>query len=362
MRKKEKKKKVIDFLLIIVVLTGVFSVAHAEEPMSWRDCLRESAQNHPDLIAIQEKVIQSQADKRIYSSGIFPQLNATLNASTINSSLTGSSSDFGYGVSGTLLVFDGLQNINNIHAASENIKAVEENFKFTSASVRFELRQAFVNLLKAQELINLTQAIYQLRKSNLELISLRYESGTEHKGALLAAKANLSQAIFEINAAKRGLTTAQRKLSKELGRAQFLALVVQGDFEIDENFNTNPDYEKVAEKDPSLLQITAQKNAAGFAVLTSKGYFLPDVVLNAGAAKSDDHWLPQENDTSVGIKVSLPIFSGGANVARLSKARSVYRQLEQTERSQRDAVIYGLEKSWSDFADAFEAVNVQKIF
>ncbi len=350
------------FLLMTMILTVFLPVAWAENQMSWHDCLREAAQNHPDLIATEQQVVQSQADKKISSSGLFPQMNADLNGSTAYSSVTGSNSTFGYGVSGSWLIFDGLQTIHNINAASENSKAAQENFKFTSASVRFELRQAFVNLLKAQQLIDLTQAIYELRKSNLELISLRYESGTEHKGALLAAKANVSQAIFEINAAKRGLTTAQRKLSKELGRSEFSALAVQGELTITENFSANPDFEKIAEKDPSVLQITAQKNAAGFAVLTSKGNFLPAVVLNAAAGQSDDHWLPQENGTSVGVKVSLPLFSGGSNVARLAKARSVYRQFQQAERSKRDAVIYGLEKSWSDFADAFETVNVQGDF
>ena len=180
--------------------------------------MREAAQHHPDLIAAQEDVVQSQADKRIIGSGALPEFTAALNASAANSSTTGSSKTFSYGVAGSMLLFDGLRTPNNIYAASENTKAAKENFKFTSVSVRLALRQAFVNLLKAQELIDLTSEIYQLRKSNLELITLRYESGTEHKGALLTAKANVSQATFEINAAKRGLETAQKQLSKELGR------------------------------------------------------------------------------------------------------------------------------------------------
>ncbi len=351
-----------NFLLTILISAGFSAFASADNSLSWKDCLREAADNHPDLIVAEELVVQSQADKKSTISGALPQFTADFNASTVNLSTTGSTNVFGYGVSGSLLLFDGFKTPNNIDAASENIKAARESFKFTSSSVRFALRQAFIDLLKAQEAIFLTEEIYQLRKSNLELIALRYESGTEHKGALLTAKANVSQAAFEIENAKRGLKTAQKKLNKELGRKQFSTLEVQGEFNLVLNLNEVPDFEKIAQNNPQLLAVIAKKNAAVFDVQASKGDFLPSVVLNAKAQEEDRHWLPEESGTSATVKVSVPLFSGGANVARLSKAQSVVRQLMQEERSQKDTIVYTLEESWAKLSDAFENVNVQRDF
>ncbi len=350
------------FFLILVILIGSGCLAEAADVLTWEDCLKEASRNHPDLIASQQAVAQAGFDKKITLSTALPQFSADVSAATAKSKASGSSASFSYGISGDLLLFDGFKTANNISAASENIKAAKENFRFISSSVRLNLREAFVNLLKTQKLMDLTQEIYKLRKSNLELISLRYESGTEHKGALLTAKANLSQAVFDINAAKRGLMTAQTKLSQELGRSEFSALSLQGELEVQENLNASPDFEKIAEHNPSLLQITAQKNAAAFAVSSSRGDFLPSIVLSGNAQKSDDHWAVQQSGTSAGIKASVPIFSGGANVARLSKAQSVYLQLQQTQRSKKDEVVYQLQKSWNDFVDAFEKVAVQKDF
>ncbi len=351
-----------NFLLIILIFSGSSALASADNSLSWRDCLREAARNHPDLIAAQELVVQSQADKKTTISGALPQFTADLNASSVNLSTTGSTNVFGYGVSGSLLLFDGFKTFNNIDAASENIRAARESFKFTSASVRFALREAFIDLLKAQQSVLLTEEIYQLRKSNLELIALRYESGTEHKGALLTAKANVSQAAFDIENAKRGLKRAQKKLNKELGREQFSNLQVQGEFNVVTNLNEVPDFEKIVQNNPQLLEIIAQKNSAVFDVRSSKGDFLPSVVLNARAQEEDRHWLPEESGTSATVKVSVPLFSGGANVARLSKAQSIVRQLIQEERSQKNTIIYTLEESWTKLVDAFENVNVQRDF
>lgn len=361
-KSKRRLRPIRELICAVLIFAGFSSLSSAESPLKWEDCLREAAHNHPDLIAAQELVVQSQADKKSIISGALPQFTADLNASTVDLSTTGSTNVFGYGVSGSLLLFDGFKTLRNISASSEKIKAAGENFRFASASVRFALREAFVDLLKAQELIVLTEEIYHLRKSNLELIALRYESGTEHKGALLTAKASVSQSLFDIENAKRGLMRAQKKLSKELGRDQFSFLQVQGDFNIVLDLNAVPDFEKIAQNNPVFLQIVAQKNAAVFDVQSSKGDFLPSVVLNAKAQEEDRHWLPEESGTSATVKVSVPLFSGGANVARLSKAQSVLRRLIQQERSQKQAIIYALEESWANFADAFENISVQRDF
>ncbi len=355
-------KILIVFFIFLLFQTNFPFIIHAQSLLTWTDCLREAAQNQPKLIVTQEQTVQSQADKRIIFSGILPQISADLNALTGNSSTGGYSKDFEYGVSGSLLLFDGLKTPHALDAASERIKATQENYKFTSSNIRLILREAFIDLLKAQQLIVLTEEIYQLRKSNLELIALRYESGTEHKGALLTAKANLSQAVFEINAAKRGLEITQKRLSKELGREKFSPFSVAGDFDLSLDFAVNPDFESIAQRNSALLQITAQKNAAENDVKASRGDFLPTLVLTGHAGKSENLWPPDDNNHSVALKASVPLFSGGVNVARLAKVQSVYRQLQEEERSKRDDLVYLLEKSWSDLADASEKVKVQKDF
>ena len=224
------------FIISLLFLGFICPDVKAEEAITWQGCIREAAKNHPDLIAAVETVKQSEAGKKITASALFPQIDSSLTAGTAktSSSSSGSSTSdtYAYGATASQLIFDGTKTINNVRAASENISAAKQGFRFTSATVRSRLRAAFINLLKAQELLNITQQIYDIRRENLEIITLRYISGLEHKGALLTAEADLANAQYQISQAKRGLVTSQRQLIKELGRKEFTDISVKGDFEV----------------------------------------------------------------------------------------------------------------------------------
>src|SRR5207244_4286024 len=154
------------------------------------------------------------------------------------------------GVSGSQLLFDGFKTFNNVKASQENIKASQRSFQFVSSQVRLRLRTAFINLLKAQGLIQLTEDIYDMRKHSLDLITKYYNSGVENRGSLLTAQAHLAEAHFEINQARRGLEVAQRNLLKEIGARSIEIVQAQGDFDISANYQQKPDFEVLVDKNP----------------------------------------------------------------------------------------------------------------
>jgi outer membrane protein TolC len=346
---------------IFVTAGGPFPAVAGEE-LTWQDCLREAAKNHPDVIAAQEGIVQGKATRAIVTSDYLPQITADLNATNTQADTSGSSNNFNYGVSGTQLLFNGFKTVNNINAASANVQVARESFKFTSADVRLRLREAFVTLLKAQQQLDLTQEIAKIRKDNLDLISLRYQSGTEHRGALLTALANMAQADFEINQAKRGLEVAQRQLIKEMGRTQFAPIAVKGDFQVSDAVLQKPDFEALAKATPSFLKAAAQVNAAAFNMQADKGDFWPTISLNGGLSRSGDRWTPNDQATSAGVKVALPVFEGGAREARISRDASAYRQARQQQRSTLDGVVLALAQEWAALQDTVENVKVQKSF
>ena len=269
-------------VFVTIILMGLFfAKANAQEPLNWQDCIKEAAKNHPDLIAAQEAVKQSEASKTITASGLFPQIDSDLTASTARTSsgsgttATHKTSDsYSYGVTANQLIFDGLKTINNVNAAKENIKASKESYRFTSTQVRLRLRTAFINLLNAQELVHVVEDIVKIRRDNLELITLRYQSGLEHKGALLTAEANLAQASFELAQAQRDVELAQRQLTKEMGRKEFSPMQVSADFKVVDSATAKPDFDFLAKNNPSLQQIIAQENAAVFGVRSAYVNFL----------------------------------------------------------------------------------------
>lgn len=355
--------------LIILLVSVSFSPflsnnALAEETLTWSQCIAEAAKNHPDLIAAQEEIKQAQAAKSITASALYPQIDANLSASTARTS-TGAgkktiADSYSYGISGTQLIFDGFKTVDQVMAGTENVKASKQNFRFVSATVRFRLKSAFIALLKAQQGLQITQEIYNIRRENFELITLRYESGLEHKGALLTAEADLADAQYGVSQAQRQLEVAQRELAKEMGRKKLSFVTLKGGFEVKDSAEKKPDLEFLAKSHPSLQQAIAKKNAADFNLRAAYAEFFPTLTGEGGANKSGTRWQPRGNEWDIGLELSMPIFEGGLRFAQVSKAKGALEQLKENERSTKDGIVLTLEETWAALQDGIENAQVKK--
>ena len=336
----------------------------AKETLTWESCIKEASKNNPDLIAAGETVYQAQALKVITASGVFPQFSANASGgetqSRIESGKTTTSESYSYGVSGSLLIFDGLKSSNNIKAAVQNIVAAQESYRFSSADVRLQLRTAFVNLLKGQEMVRVTQEIAKIREDELKLITLRYKAGLEHKGALLSTQASMTQAKFDLEQAVRNLNLAQRQLNKAMGRKGFVPLEVHGEFVVQELFHQKPDFKVMAENHPSVKQAVAKRNSADFALRADRGSYYPQMSIQAGANKDGSQWPPDNRGLNAQLVVSVPIFEGGLRQGQISQGTSVLRQAEAQLRSIEDSTVLNLEQTWESFRESVEAVESAK--
>ncbi|MFH1641030.1 MAG: TolC family protein [Candidatus Omnitrophota bacterium] len=355
--------KILKVFIFISLFSSLLSFqVRAEEVLAWKDCVKEAQKNHPDLISAQEEINQSIASKEISKSGLLPQVSVSAGASTDKSSTQSSSTkSYDYGISTSQLLFDGFKTSDNVGAASENIKAAKESYRFSSSDIRARLRRAFINLLRTQEMVKVAQDISDIRRSNLILISLRYESGLEHRGALLTAEANVAEAKLETEKTKRELVVFQRQLIKEMGRSESEPVSVEGDFEISTHME-KPDLDAIAKNNPSLKQLSFRKNAARYGIKSAYAEFFPQLSGRLGANRIDSHFPPENDRLSAGLTLSWPIFEGGLKAAQLNEAQSLFKQYEAAERSTKDEIILNLEDTWAALQDAAESVQVQKKF
>ncbi|MBF0485674.1 MAG: TolC family protein [Candidatus Omnitrophica bacterium] len=336
----------------------------AEKTMTWPECIKEASKNNPDLISARETINQSRASKGITLSSVFPLLNASASGaeskSKIDSQKTTTSDSYSYGVSGSLLIFDGLKSSNNIKAADQNIIAAEESYSFTSADIRFQLRTAFVNLLKAQQNKQVTQEIAKIREDELKLITLRYNAGLEHKGALLNSEASMLQAKLDLEQAVRNFQLSQKQLNKAMGTKEFIPVLANEEMVVKESTRDTPDFKTFTANHPSVKESLAKRNSADFSLRATRGSYYPQVSLQAGANKDGSQWPPQDAGLSAGVTVSIPIFEGGLRKAQVSSADAVLKQAEAQLRSSENTVSFSLALQWEGFREAVESVEVRK--
>lgn len=368
-------------LLIVCSIGGLLlNNAFAEDIISWQDCVREAKNNHPDLISAMEKIKQAKATKEITRSAYLPQLDfdasevttknpsfgvsgssvELVSGSSSGSSKSNRSTTYQYEVSAQQLLFDGFKTSFDLSTNERSIKAQKYYYDVTSSNIRLRLRTAYVNLLSTQEYINVLQEIEARRKQTLELVRLRYEGGREHKGSLMTSEANLVQAIYDVAQATRDIYMYQRQLTKELGRSKFTLMQAEGDFEIKDQVRMLPNFESMAENNPLLQQLIAQKEAAKFGLKSAYANFFPQVYANGSAGNTGTRWFPDKNEYSIGTSITFPIFDGGNRLATAQKAKSFLSQTQADERSGRDGVIFTLASTWTALQDAIDNVEVQK--
>ncbi|MDD5645525.1 MAG: TolC family protein, partial [bacterium] len=269
---------------------------------------------------------------------------------------------FAYSISGSQLIFDGFKTSNNVAEANQNLIANQYDYAVVSSNVRLNLRTAFSELLRAQELICLTEEIVERRKQNLALVELRYEVGREHRGSFLTARADLAEAEFEAKQAKRNILFAQTKLIKQIGWEEKVPVEVDGVFKATENFSDDPDFEYLADNNPFLKELAAKKDASRYGLKSSKSDLFPEVYLTSSAARTGPKWPPREEEWGVGFSVSFPLFEGGRRISEISRAEAEVKEALAEERSGRDSIIVTLEKTWVGFQDAVDNVVVREKF
>jgi outer membrane protein TolC len=349
--------------IAVMVCTGIELMG--EEVLTWHDCVSVAKRNHPDLISAREKINQKKAGVGIARSVLLPQINASVNRSTSKTEagiIKDRTDYYSYGITGRQLLFDGFKSLYDVKQARKGVDVSLYEYKVTESDLRLNLRNAFVRLLKAQESLEISEEIVRRRRDNYNLVKLKYEAGREHNGALLTAKANLSQAEFEVARSMREISIVQKLMIKEMGLRVFVPLSVRGDFVVREVYDKKPDYKKLAATNPLLQEMIQLKELAEYGEKSAKLNFFPRVYGYMSAGKTDSRWPPERNEWSAGVEMSLPILQGGQRFYEVSRSKAEYKQLVADARSVGDRVLFTLEQKWNQLQNAIDYVRVQLMY
>ena len=346
-------------LLFLAAGVSVLSAEGGPQILTWKDVVQEAKAHNPELASAREQIEQATGSKAMTLSGMLPQISSNFNGGWNKDNAYSGSKYYSYGASVNQLIFDGFKALNDVHGASENIKATLYNYAVVSSNIRMNLRVAFVELMNAQESLTVANDIAIRRKRNRDLVKLNYQSGADNKGSLLTAEADLAQAEFDILEAQRAIELSQRRLVQQMGWEKFSPVIAKENFYAGGADSPKPAFELMVEKIPLLKKLVAQKDEAKFGVKSARSNFFPQIYANAGASRSDVVWPPQSKNYAAGFSVNFPLFEGGLKVAQLKNAKSAFRQAEEEERNGRDSVLFTLASTWTQWQDSLGKLRVQ---
>jgi len=349
-------------LLFLSSWSWAASVPVNIEALTWEDCVREATARHPDLAAERAALRQADADLTVARSPLLPQLGADASARWQGSETLSASRSVGYGLSLQQLIFDGFKTIRALDQAAAGRRGALANYDEASAAVRLRLRTAYVELIQSQAQVTLSREISQRRRQNVDLVQLRYNAGREHRGSLLLAQAQFSQAEADVQKAERSLFEARYSLNRELGRASFAEVVAAGGLTLPGVARGAPDFEMLALKQPQWLAQRAKTESARLGVETSQSAWYPNLNATASAGQSGADWPPAQDSWSAGLSLSWTLFNGGSRLGGIERAQAAYAQAQANEAGLRNTLTLNLVSAWTVYQAALDTVHVREKF
>jgi len=350
---------------VIFISTGWINPLFSEEKktLTWTDCIKIAEKNNPDLISAMEKINQNDAAKKVVRADLLPQISASASGEHGKSdtdTLNNSTNSYSYGITAKQLLFDGFKTVYDMKSANALLDESKLDYSVTSATVRLNLRNAFISYIKVEKMYDITLEIRKRRKHIYDLVKIRYEAGKEHIGSLHSVKADLMQAQADVRAAERDIFLAHKSLCYLMGITETKKFKPDDIFEVKSKYDIKPDFATIAAKNPSVIKATYTRQAAYYTFKSSQLDFSPKVYGTASIGKTGESPDDMTKNWTVGFEISAPLFEGGKTWYTESKASAAYRQSESDEKSTLNTILKSLEESWNSLQSAVESVDVQK--
>ena len=226
----------------------------------------------------------------------------------------------------------------NIEAVQADLAATEADFSNLLLSLQADVARAYFNLRTTDEQILLLQETARLRQENFNLINSMFKHGESDALAVRWAETELATTRAEVVALQKQRDEYEHALAVLTGQSPSTFSMEQANV----TFNTvavSPGLpSSLLERRPDVAAAERAMAAASARIGVAKTAFFPSISLtgNAGYASTETgnlfNW---DNRTwGLGPAISLPLFDGGINNARLRQARGAYEEAVANYRQQ----------------------------
>ena len=344
-------------VLALTLIAGSIRAADGGA-LTWQESVAEAARANPGLVSSRLSVDASRASYYSSFNGFLPSLSLSNSLSEANASRSPS---YSASASASMTLFS-VGEAASVRSASAALNAAEASLRSASADLRSSLRQTFSALLFSQASLETSRRILEIRLHDAELVSLRYEAGRESKGNRLRARAQAMQAEYAVISGERDVRTAQRDMSRQLGREGFEAFVATGAFASAPPPPRPDDFRALLPLRTDVAIAEAALRSSQASLDSANSVFWPTVSASYSRTRSGASEFPAARSAwSAGAELRYALFGGGPTAAYLNTkaSRLGYEKTQSDLAAARQAALSDLETAWSNYADAADQVTVQ---
>ncbi|HBS5870271.1 TPA: TolC family outer membrane protein [Klebsiella aerogenes] len=233
----------------------------------------------------------------------------------------------------------------------------DEKYRSKYLELAVRVISAYVSVAYAKDQIALAEAQKAAYKEQLALNDRLMAAGEGTVTDVAETQARYSLAEAQVIEARDVLDSAQRELEVIIGipldQLDAMQTLRPGKFQVSPlRFTAFDDWQKLAmERNPQLASSRHGVDAARYDVERNRAGFMPQVQLYASHSENDsssDNTVNQKYRTdSVGVQVSMPIYSGGGVAASTRQAAARYGQAKYELDAQVGSIMNDLRKQFN---------------
>ena len=334
---------------------------------SLQDVIKLGLCRNPQTAAAYASLRASHFNKNAGYANYLPSVSAGVNASknfAQSSDTLHPNYDWGYGasISASYLIFDFGKRTADMNQMIAAYRAAGFDYRETIQNFVYGLVGSYYELLNADADVESSRSALTVAQTAYDTANKKFKAGAVARADVLKAETTLASAKLSLERSKNNREITKGTLLTKL------SFPADGDITIADmssTFGTDAENESIdelimvaREKRPDLLKATANKDAAWHKRNSAFLRNLPSISASASVSWNDDTlgdvFSPNSDkiNGSIGIRASMPIFAGFANMYGLRAAEADLTRAKYNEQQTTNAAMLDIFTAYNNYKTA----------
>ena len=282
-------------------------------------------------------------DKNAAYSAYLPSVNAGVNAGRDYQNEAWGYWGYGASLSASYLLFDFGRRSSDMAATLATYRATGFDYDETVQNYVYSLIGAYYGLLNADADVKSAESAQSVAKTAHDTAKKKYSAGSVARADVLKAETTLASRDLDVERTKNNREIAKGKLLTLLSFSADQEITIadmESVYGSDTDMKSIDDLVAIAQKQrPDLLRADARTDAAWNKRNSAFLKNLPSISLTGSLGWNDDRlsgvFSPdsEQINGTIGVRASMPIFAGFANMYGLRSATASYESARESERN-----------------------------
>jgi outer membrane protein len=332
-------RQILLVLLTLLLSAGVGVRAQESRQKQWtlKECLDYASENNIQVKKSKVGLLSGEEDTRNAKARLFPSLSASVSQNLVNypsgEATTNNSYTGNYGVNASWTLFDGNRRGNTIKQQELYDEVNTLSVEQSENDIRIALIQAYMQVLYAYEAIRINENTVEVSKAQRDRAEELFKAGSISKVDLAQMESQYSTDKYQLVASQTNLDNYKLQLKQllELDIMEEMLLEIPELTGDDVMVPLSPKevvYATSLAVMPEVKSSELNIDIAGLEIKKAHAGYYPTLSLNAGIGTghasggySFGNQVWDRFNESIGLTVSIPIYSNRDNKTAVNKAR-----------------------------------------